>query len=118
MMDSITEIYIGYPSRCIHYFCPLGPFAPISMGCLISFSCIGFCFYNDSRSKVVIILSTENFPKQISTYGLDAVIANFMDEVRNNTSPRCRIVMPGGKANVLQDRLEMCEAIEAIISAN
>jgi len=75
---------------------------------------IGFKLEVDTSEDDLI----ESANKQISTYGLDAVIANFMDEVRNNTSPRCRIVMPGGKANVLQDRLEMCEAIEAIISAN
>ena len=75
---------------------------------------IGFKLEVDTSEDDLI----ESANKQISTYGLDAVIANFMDEVRNNTSPRCRIVMPDGKANILQDRLEMCEAIEAIISAN
>lgn len=55
---------------------------------------------------------------QITQYGLDAVVANLLSEVKAGRRPRCRLVRPNGDVSPLQDELEMCEAIEALIAEN
>jgi len=56
--------------------------------------------------------------EQIATYGVDAVVANLMGEARDKNTPKCRIVKPDGSVYSMKDDLELCEAIEAIISSN
>jgi hypothetical protein len=60
----------------------------------------------------------ERAMEQIAAYGVDAVVANLMGEVTDENTPRCRIVKPDGSVHPMKDNLELCEAIEAIISSN
>ena len=66
-------------------------------------------------SETVLV---ERAMEQIATYGVDAVVANLMGEARDENAPRCRIVKPDGSVYSMKDDLELCEAIEAIISSN
>jgi hypothetical protein len=73
---------------------------------------IGFKLEVDSSEDDLIKRSME----QISRYGVDAVIANNLNDLKDRKSPRCRIVMPDGNFSVIQDQVSMCEAIESLVS--
>jgi len=75
---------------------------------------IGFKLEVDVPESVLV----ERAMGQIAAYGLDAVVANLLGEIRDGNTPRCRIVKPDGSVHSVKDDLEMCEAIEAIISSN
>jgi phosphopantothenoylcysteine decarboxylase/phosphopantothenate--cysteine ligase len=75
---------------------------------------IGFKLEVDVPEGVLV----ERAMEQIAAYEVDAVVANLMGELRDRNSPRCRIVKPDGSVHSVKDDLEMCEAIEAIISRN
>lgn len=53
--------------------------------------------------------------EQIESYGVDATIANLMEEMHNPDTPRGYIVTPDGEMNALQNILHLCESIEHII---
>jgi phosphopantothenoylcysteine decarboxylase/phosphopantothenate--cysteine ligase len=53
--------------------------------------------------------------KQISDYGVDATIANMMEEIHNPDTPRAHIVTKDGEMTALADINSMCEAIESLI---
>ncbi len=53
--------------------------------------------------------------KQISDYGVDATIANMMEEIHNPDTPRAYIVTKNGEMKALSDNNAMCEAIESLI---
>ena len=73
---------------------------------------IGFKLEVDSSEDDLIKRSLE----QISRYGVDAVIANNLNDLKDRNSPRCRIVMPDGNFSVILDQISMCEAIESLVS--
>ena len=73
---------------------------------------IGFKLEVDSSEDDLIKRSLE----QISRYGVDAVIANNLNDLKDRNSPRCRIVMPDGNFSVIRDQISMCEAIESLVS--
>lgn len=54
----------------------------------------------------------------ISENGLEAVVANLLDEVNGHSKKRCRIVFSNGDVERIQDLSGLCESIEAIISSN
>ena len=54
----------------------------------------------------------------ISENGLEAVVANLLDEVNGQSKKRCRIVFSNGDVESIQDLSGLCETIEAIISSN
>ncbi len=53
---------------------------------------------------------------QIRDYGVDATIANLMDEMHNPDTPRAYIVTPDGKMAALRDIEQMCESMLTIIN--
>tara|TARA_B100000586_G_C20083271_1_gene416409 strand:- start:239 stop:1438 length:1200 start_codon:yes stop_codon:yes gene_type:complete len=75
---------------------------------------IGFKLEVDVPESALV----ERAMEQIAAYGVDAVVANLMGEVRDGDAPRCRIVKPDGTIHSVKDDPELCEAIEAIISSN
>jgi phosphopantothenoylcysteine decarboxylase/phosphopantothenate--cysteine ligase len=75
---------------------------------------IGFKLEVDVPESTLV----ERAMEQIAAYGVDAVVANLMGETGDGDAPRCRIVKPDGSIHLVKDDLELCEAIEAIISSN
>ena len=53
---------------------------------------------------------------QISKYGVDFVIANILEQIGDQNSPRARLVSNEGDVKVLQDEIDICLEIEKIIS--
>ena len=73
---------------------------------------IGFKLEVDSSEDDLINRSLD----QISRYGVDAVVANNLNDLQDENSPRCRIVMPDGSTSVIKDQISMCESIESLVS--
>ena len=53
--------------------------------------------------------------EQIENYGVDATIANLLEEMNNPSTPRGYIVTPDGNMTALNDVLHLCEEIEQVI---
>ena len=53
---------------------------------------------------------------QIAEYGVDAVVANLMEQVRDSSTARAHIVHSDGSVQVVDDESEMCKAIDSIIT--
>jgi hypothetical protein len=53
---------------------------------------------------------------QISKYGVDFVIANILEQIGDQNSPRARLVNDEGGVKLLQDEIDICLEIEKIIS--
>jgi len=53
---------------------------------------------------------------QISKYGVDYVIANILEQIGDENSPRARLVSNDGSVKVLQNEVDICLEIEKIIS--
>jgi len=49
---------------------------------------------------------------------LEAVVANFLDEVNGQSDKRCRIVFPNGNVESIHDLSVLCDSIERIIASN
>lgn len=58
----------------------------------------------------------ERAREQITEYGVDAVVANLMEQVRDSSTPRAHIVHSDGSVQVAADEIEMCKAIDLIIT--
>ena len=53
---------------------------------------------------------------QISRYGVDFVIANILEQIGDENSPRARLVSNEGIVKVLQNEIDICLEIDKIIS--
>ena len=53
---------------------------------------------------------------QISKYGVDAVVANLLEQIGDSESPRARFVNSDGSFEVLDDEFDLCEELEKFIS--
>ncbi len=73
---------------------------------------IGFKLEVNSSEEDLVNRSLE----QISRYGIDAVVANNLDDLSSDKKPRCRIVMPDGNFIVIEDEMSMCDSIESLVS--
>tara|TARA_X000000368_G_scaffold193801_1_gene152884 strand:+ start:3886 stop:5157 length:1272 start_codon:yes stop_codon:yes gene_type:complete len=73
---------------------------------------IGFKLEINSSHEDLVSRSLE----QISRYGIDAVVANNLEDLANDNGPRCRIVLPDGSSSVIRDQMSMCESIESLVS--
>ena len=58
----------------------------------------------------------ERAREQIAEYGVDAVVANLMEQIRDSSTPRAHIVHSDGSVHVADDETEMCKAIDRIIT--
>jgi len=54
--------------------------------------------------------------EQIERYGVDAVVANIMEEMNNPNSIRARIIESNGEIRVIESEFELCSTISALIS--
>jgi phosphopantothenoylcysteine decarboxylase / phosphopantothenate---cysteine ligase len=53
---------------------------------------------------------------QISKYGVDAVVANLLEQIGASESPRARLVYSDGSFQVLDNESDLCEELEKFIS--
>lgn len=75
---------------------------------------IGFKLETGVSSDMVIARARG----QIERYGVDAVIANIMEEMNDPAQIRARVVHSNGDVDEAIDDRELCEAINSLISDN
>ncbi|DAC62796.1 MAG TPA: bifunctional phosphopantothenoylcysteine decarboxylase/phosphopantothenate--cysteine ligase CoaBC [Candidatus Poseidoniales archaeon] len=72
---------------------------------------IGFKLETSVSEEILIKKSLD----QISKYGVDAVVANLLEQIGDNQYPRARFVIPDGSFKLLNSQMDLCNELEKFI---